>query len=315
MALNISSDGHPNKLPFTGVLTRVGVASDQAPAGTGGKRTLITKAAAKTALKTLLGMGVDYVEGLDGHDPQAKIGIITSADIAGTELRIGGFFYASDFPELVKRIQDQKAILGFSYEAQATGVEDHKADPWIIDSLVFTGAAVLRKSKAAYESTSIAAESGDSTKLNAEDLQAMIEEKVKAATAPLLATLEKLTERRAAFATHSVASPAPAEAPARLTDDPELKRLAGAVETLCAAVSNLDARIERAGSGVGRPTRKTAIPNLSAAASKFDLAGDEEGGIDLAKLDDVLARSSLSTRERLTLKNELRLGGLLRDRH
>jgi hypothetical protein len=157
MALDIPTDAHPNKLPFSGVMTKVGVASDRAPEGTNGKRTLITKKAAKVALGSVLGMAVDYVEGLDGHDPQAKIGIITAADVKGEDLAIEGFFYAADFPELVQRIRRDKAMLGFSYEAQVIDVEDRSADPWVIDRLVFTGAAVLRKDKAAYQATSLAA--------------------------------------------------------------------------------------------------------------------------------------------------------------
>src|SRR5271155_4405102 len=60
--------GHPNRLPFEGVLTLVDVASDKAPSGAKGHRVVLTRAAAETALPSLLGMAVGYKSGWDGHD-------------------------------------------------------------------------------------------------------------------------------------------------------------------------------------------------------------------------------------------------------
>src|ERR1700691_4989787 len=42
--------GHPNRLPFEGVLTLVDVASDRAPSGARGHRVMLTKAAAEAVL-------------------------------------------------------------------------------------------------------------------------------------------------------------------------------------------------------------------------------------------------------------------------
>jgi len=41
--------GHPNRLPFEGVLTLVDVASDKAPSGSRGHRVVLTRAAAESA--------------------------------------------------------------------------------------------------------------------------------------------------------------------------------------------------------------------------------------------------------------------------
>ena len=197
MSLDIPTEPHPNKLPFKGVMTKVGVASDKAPEGTRGKRTLITKKAAKAALGSLLGMAVDYVAGLDGHDPQAKIGIVTAADIEGEDLAIEGFFYAADFPELVQRIKRDKATLGFSYEAQVIDVEDREADPWVITRLIFTGAAVLRKDKAAYQTTSLAASAAEDISMDEKALAKMIADAVAAAVDPLKKQLDEQDKLRA----------------------------------------------------------------------------------------------------------------------
>ena len=74
--------GHPNRLPFHGVLTLVGVASQRSPSGARGHRVMLTRAATEAAFPSLLGMALDYVPSLDAHDARRKIGIITHADIS-----------------------------------------------------------------------------------------------------------------------------------------------------------------------------------------------------------------------------------------
>jgi hypothetical protein len=149
-------EGHPNRLPFSGVLTRLDEPSDEPPGGSGGKRVMIPKAVAQAALPTLLGMAVDCVDSFDGHDHQAKIGLITEADIVGNALTIAGFLYQSDFPAQCERIQAEREQLGFSYECKVA-IRNPASDPWVIDKIIFTGAAILYKRDAAYHSTSLAA--------------------------------------------------------------------------------------------------------------------------------------------------------------
>ena len=153
---------HPNKIPFSGVLVRLDQSSDAPPHGSFGKRIFLPRAVAETALPTLLGMAINYVPNLKGHDPKAKIGIIDEAtietDTLGPYVKIEGFFYAADFPNAVTRIRADKSVLGFSFEAERILVRDVEADPMVIEELTFTGAAVLRKDSAAYQTTAIAAE-------------------------------------------------------------------------------------------------------------------------------------------------------------
>ena len=96
--------GHPNRLPFEGVLTLVDVASDRAPTGARGHRVVLTRAAAEAALPSLLGMAVDYKAGWDGHDARQKCGIITSAELDGRRLTVAGFLFSRDFPEIEQRL-------------------------------------------------------------------------------------------------------------------------------------------------------------------------------------------------------------------
>ncbi len=167
MALEMPQvEGHPNREPFRGVLTLIDVASDRAPAGARGHRVVLTRAAAEAALPSLLGMALDYTPALDRHDARRKVGVITRAEIVGRKLEVGGYLYAKDFPEIVTEIgraerqrrrgraDSQGSLqLGMSYEIADARIADVRAGVWTLTRATFTGAAILRKEKAAYQET------------------------------------------------------------------------------------------------------------------------------------------------------------------
>ncbi len=97
-------DGHPNRAGFRGVLTVVDEPSQRAPSGSKGRRVVLTKGAAEAALPSLLGMALDYAPSFDRHDVRRKVGVITSADVVGRNLEVGGYLYAKDFPDIVAEI-------------------------------------------------------------------------------------------------------------------------------------------------------------------------------------------------------------------
>ena len=165
---------HPNRVAFRGVLTFVDVASDSAPSGARGHRVMLKRAATERAIPSLLGMGLDYAPQLDRHDARRKVGVITQAEISdsGASLRmdgrgrpsphnqpaqslaVGGFLYARDFPELVREIRAKgPKVLGMSYEIAEAKIDDVGAEIWEVTDFTFTGAAVLRREKAAYKQT------------------------------------------------------------------------------------------------------------------------------------------------------------------
>ena len=146
--------------------------SDKAPSGARGHRVLLTKAATDRALPSLLGMALDYAPSLDRHDARRKVGIITCAEVlpgrgagftssmsGGVEhppslLQISGYLFAKDFPEIVREIRSRgRAGLGMSYEIADAHVDDPKAAIWTVSDFTFTGAAILRREKAAYRGT------------------------------------------------------------------------------------------------------------------------------------------------------------------
>ena len=145
--------GHPNRLPFEGVLTLVDLPSDRAPSGARGHRVILTRQAAEAALPSLMGMAVDYKAGWDGHDARQKCGIITSAEVDGTRLTVAGYLFARDFPEMEQKVQVEGAM-GMSYELADAHVADMQAQQWVLTKATFTGAAILLRDKAAYRATS-----------------------------------------------------------------------------------------------------------------------------------------------------------------
>ena len=156
--------GHPNRLPFEGVLTMVDVASDRSPSGARGHRVILTRTAAEAALPSLLGMAVDYKAGWDGHDARQKCGIITTAELDGRSLRVAGFIFAKDFPEIEQQMRSgdnanssagiASGAMGMSYELADAHVADMRAQVWTLTRATFTGAAILLRDKAAYQDTS-----------------------------------------------------------------------------------------------------------------------------------------------------------------
>jgi len=157
--------GHPNREPFHGVLTLVDKPSDKAPAGSRGHRVILTRTAAERALPSLIGMALDYAPAFDRHDARRKVGVITRAEIVGKALELSGYLFAKDFPELVRQIelgaiQASAAArrrplnpLGMSYEIADASVADVRAKIWTLTRVTFTGAAILRRDKAAYQDT------------------------------------------------------------------------------------------------------------------------------------------------------------------
>jgi hypothetical protein len=225
---------HPNRMPFTGVLTFVDTPSDLPVGGAGGKRVILPRTVAQEILPSLLGMAIDFTPNLDGHDVTRKIGLITSADVVGDEIQIGGFFYAADFPQVCARIKAEKEALGFSYEIKAQTQEI--GDLLQIVSGVFTGAAVLRKDKAAYQSTSLAANAAGDIDMTPEELKKMLEDAVK----PLASQLNALTTDLTALKASTAPLQANAEMRARIA--PHATTLRNCAAAMEAAGIGLDSR-------------------------------------------------------------------------
>ncbi len=160
---------HPNRHEFHGVLTFVDAPSDKPPSGAKGHHVVLTRQAAERALPSLLGMALDFTPSLDRHDARRKIGVITSAEVApvpkqagpsrstkpsALQIEVTGYLFARDFPDVIREMRASgRNILGMSYEIADATIEDMNAPLWMITRCTFTGAALLRRDKAAYRNT------------------------------------------------------------------------------------------------------------------------------------------------------------------
>jgi hypothetical protein len=146
---------------------------------------MLTREATERALPSLLGMGLDYAPSLDRHDARRKVGVIVEANLGeanvrdvprlapkvrartwgtrvaerdvavpGARLEVSGYLFGKDFPEVVRELRKGgRQLLGMSYEIADAKVADIDAPVWEINEFTFTGAALLRRDKAAYGQT------------------------------------------------------------------------------------------------------------------------------------------------------------------
>jgi len=367
---------HPNRQPFRGVLTLVDSASDRPPAGARGHRVILTRAAAERAILSLLGMGLDFTAAFDGHDARRKVGIITSAEIVperveqpfrpanaaskrpaalaaegnekrgtrNSKLLVTGFLFARDFPEVVREIRLGSNSLGMSYEVTGARVRDLRDRIWTLDEVTFTGAAILRRDKAAYQNTSIeltndlngchserasfatrgtwasGAERGAASLNPRASLATLFTATKEKPMTPELTQQFLETSSRLAAAAESLE-----QAVARLDSDRDslstkVERIIAAVEdhgsnAEAQRISQLESRIaelERANSDLKAQAsrssaRKTLPPLVTALLAKHGMEASER--VDLATLDKTLA--PLSVEQRMAVKAQMARAGII----
>lgn len=155
--LDIQDSDHPNLAPFKGTLLLLDEPSNQPPHGSDGHPIYVPTRVAEKRLNTLPGMGVNYQNDLEGHNPAKKVGVFTKAWIEGKKVKVEGVIWKKDFPEALKVFRMNKGRLGMSMELGDVYVRDKDEDVWHLEDFHFTGATILRKDHAAYESTELAA--------------------------------------------------------------------------------------------------------------------------------------------------------------
>lgn len=150
---SLELDRHPNRVWFEGLLCPLDTTSEMSPSGSRGHRIFLSYEAARNALGSLIGMSVNWhADG--GHDTGNKVGIITRAwiDRKKKNLHVEGFIYGHDKPSVLLAIK-ASADLGMSYEMKDARIDDMRSETWAISKFVFTGAAILPRTKAAYKTT------------------------------------------------------------------------------------------------------------------------------------------------------------------
>ncbi len=316
MALEIPEfPDHPNRVPFSGVLTRVNVPSDRAPNGAAGHRVLLPRDVAERALPSLLGMAVDYAPGLRGHDVSRKIGVISRAEIREDRLEVAGYLFGKDFPEVLADLRARRERLGMSYEVTGVRVADPSAEIWVLERVVFTGAAILERNAAAYQSTSLAATAAGSRQgenmndriAQALDMLAQTNRALTAEFANLRSLLDELRQSQAAV-TQIVGQGGAVQAGH------------GDLETRVEALTNTSEELRRQNQALHeqaerfavQASRKTVSPQVLTLLAKSGVGSDvigPGGRIEVPVLDRAL--ESLSLEQRIAVKAQLARAGAL----
>ena len=222
---------HPNKMLWTGIVTRVGMPSDMAPCGTGGKLLIISEEAAKNAAPSMVNMPLnceynqwDYPEeALTGHNTDNIIGAVTSAEVVGNAFVCSGIIWKQNFPVVAYMINNAVESLGFSIEADVNAKTEDDIAVTATD-ITFTGLATLWKKCAAWQTTEfqqlVASRTKNTTEkdgndgMNKEELQVIIDSmlasidtkitEVKASVEATVAILETKVEASTAKANQQV---------------------------------------------------------------------------------------------------------------
>lgn len=294
---------HPNRVPFAGVLTVLDSPSDRAPAGAAGHRVLMPRHVAEAALPSLLGMAVDYAPGLRGHDVRRKIGVITRAEIADDRLEVSGYLYGKDFPEILRELRARRERLGMSYEVTSVRVKDTAADVWELENVVFTGAAILERSAAAYEATSLAAQRSLAFPeiKEGEIMEMQINAKLESLAGEFVA-LRSSVERVAQILERGITAQG---APVGL--ETRVEELARVSQELRRQNEALRAQAEAFSTQI---TRKTISPQVMTLLAKSGVSGNilgTNGQLDLPMLDKAL--QGVPVEKRIAIKSLLARSG------
>jgi hypothetical protein len=97
----------------------------------------------------------DRIPGQNQHPhPSLREGWGTRPQTTAYMIEVSGYLFARDFPEVISEMRAAgRNVLGMSYEIADARIADMKAPVWMITSCTFTGAALLRRDKAAYRNT------------------------------------------------------------------------------------------------------------------------------------------------------------------
>lgn len=306
-------DDHPNAIPFKGVLLVVDEPSDRPPHGAENHLIMVPKKVAEAQLNTLIGMGLNYFDDLDRHNPQKKVGVIQRAWIKGNKVWCSGIIWAKDFPNAQKQLRTRG--MGMSMELADVLVEKKETPVWKLVDFSFTGATALLKRAAAYESTTLAASAceistkgekaamsktatsktsgnGNLAKLIAAGVSSGLRVELKAAMEPVTAALRDV---HASLTTQSQTLGALAAAAMR-SDDDDAAAAKSSDDDTAAAKSSDDAAAAMSSDDAAAARTDKDASSSSSSSSDADDGDDDELSAELAQLAKS-EKNSLATDE------------------
>ena len=220
-------------------------------------------------------------------------------------------------------IRAKRERLGMSYEVTGVRVADPRAAVWVLERVVFTGAAILERSAAAYQATSLAAASSGPRQSSFEitkqgdimdektsqtlEVLAQSSRALAAEFSGLRATLEELRATQETMARLLEINPRPQSAPAEL--ETRVEELGRASEELRRQNEALRAQADRF---AAQASRKTVPPQVLTLLAKSGVTADAvgpNGQVDVLVLDRAL--EGLPVEQRMAIKSQLARAGAL----
>jgi len=143
-----------NRIAWHGVMTKLNQVSDASPQGAYGHKVFICGELTQSACHQLIGMPLNCSNNLTKNQKDQVIGTIRAAEVAGDDLRVSGFLWSKNQPELIRRLQANMELLGMFFEIGEAETRNQAARVWELVSLEWTGTTVLLKAAGAFHSTS-----------------------------------------------------------------------------------------------------------------------------------------------------------------
>jgi hypothetical protein len=171
MKLEIPNIGHRNAVPFEGVCGFVDTPLDGKVHWTNSEtkqivespsdapKLVFKRSAVEAALPSFLGMGISAQEhSLENHAFRSKVGIITSADIEGNEIRVGGYIFGVDYPDMLDAIKKLRTKLGMCIRYTDIVFDwptEEKPKFAYVRNFLVTGVAIMHRSKCGFSQTHV----------------------------------------------------------------------------------------------------------------------------------------------------------------
>ena len=153
-----ASNPNPNTTPLKGVLFRIDEPSESAPSKGSAYPLFIPRDVAEKAMEFVnaaKGLPLDADDSLSKHANEDIIGIMTSAEIEGSDFVVKGHLFPWNQKNKVGAIALNQNDLGMSLNGKASGniVEMNGVKVFSLSSLEILGANILLKNRATYQKT------------------------------------------------------------------------------------------------------------------------------------------------------------------
>jgi hypothetical protein len=171
MKIELPSIGHRNAVPWAGVCGFADTPLDgkvhwtnsdtkqivESPSDA--PKLIFRRDAVQRALPSFLGMALTAQEGsLENHAFRSAVGIITSADIEGNEIRVSGHIFGESYPDMLEGIKTMRTKLGMCMRYTDIVFEwptEEKPKFAFIKDFSLIGIAIMHKNNCGFTGTSV----------------------------------------------------------------------------------------------------------------------------------------------------------------